>query len=88
MSQQQIEIAALHRAAIRDPTVAAVVMTSPYLDHLRSPRQIIEDLITAREVELAKATIAEQQQRIERDLRFLRRELARIGSQDRRERQR
>lgn len=81
MSQQQIEVAVLQRAAIHDPTVAAVAMTSPYLDHLRSPRKMIKDLIAAREVELAKATTAEQQQRVERNLRFLRRELTRIGSQ-------
>lgn len=80
MSQEQIEIAALRGAAIHDPTGAEVAMTSPYLDHIRSPRRIIENLIAAREVELAKTTNAEQQQRAERDLRFLRGELARIGN--------
>ena len=62
-------------------------MTSPYLDQRRSPRQIIEDLIAAREVGRVKAITAKQQQRVERDLRFLRGELARIGSQGGRERQ-
>ena len=53
-------------------------MTSPYLDHIRSTRKIIKDLIVAREIELVKATSAEQRQRVERDLSFLRDELARI----------
>ena len=56
-------------------------MTSPYLDHIRSTRKIIEDLIAAREVELAKTTTADQRRRIERELSFLRDELARIGGQ-------
>jgi hypothetical protein len=70
------------RAAIHDAPVPAVAMTSPYLDHIRSTRNIVEDLIVAREIELAKATSAEQRQRVERNLSFLHDELARIGSQD------
>jgi len=82
MSQQHTEIAAPQRAAIHDPPAAQVAMTSPYLDHIRSTRKIIEDLIVAREIELAKATTTQQRQRVERDLSFLRDELARIGGQD------
>ena len=37
-----IEIAALQRVAIHDPRVSEVAMTSPYLDHIRSTRKIIE----------------------------------------------
>jgi hypothetical protein len=81
MSQQHVEIAARHRAAIHDSAVAEVAMTSPYLDHIRSTRKIIEDLIATREIELAKATTADQRQRIERELSFLRDELSRIGGQ-------
>ena len=55
-------------------------MISPYLDHLRSTRNIIEELILAREVELAKTTAAAQRRRVERDLNFLRDALARIDS--------
>lgn len=53
-------------------------MTSPYLDHSRPTRKLIEELIAAREAELAKGTEATQRQRIERDLTFLREELVRI----------
>ena len=53
-------------------------MTSPYLDHIRSTRETIEDLIAAREVALVKTTAA-QRWCIDRDLGFLREELARIG---------
>jgi len=56
-------------------------MTSPYLDHIRPIRKIIEDLIIAREIELAKTTSAEQRQHVERELSFLRDELARIDGQ-------
>jgi hypothetical protein len=80
MSQQHIEIAALQRAAIHDPPVLQVAMTSPCLDHIRPTRKIIEVLILAREVELAKATAAAQRRRVERDLTFLRDELARSDS--------
>ena len=78
MSQQPIEVAALQRAAIHDPPGAEVAMTSPYLDHIRSTRKIIEQLIAARDIELAKTTAAEQRARIERDLTFLRDELIRV----------
>jgi|HubBroStandDraft_6_1064221.scaffolds.fasta_scaffold58039_6 hypothetical protein len=81
MRQQHIEIAALAPAAIHDPPVAAATMSSPYLDRMRSTHKTIEDLIAAREVELAKATTADQRQRVERELSFLRDELARIGGQ-------
>ena len=53
-------------------------MTSPYLAHARPPRKIIEELLVTREAELAKTTAATERQRIERDLAFLRDELARI----------
>jgi len=56
-------------------------MTSPYLDHIRATRSIIEGLIVAREIALAKATASAQQQRVQRDLTFLRDELARIDGQ-------
>ena len=78
MSRPDIEIAVLQRAAIRDPRISEVTTTSPYLDHIRSTRKIIEQLIAGRERELAKTTAAEQQVRVERDLIFLRDELARI----------
>jgi hypothetical protein len=81
MSQQHIGIAARQRAAIHDWPVPEVAITSPYLDHIRSTHKIIEDLIAAREVQLAKAITAEQRQRVERELSFLRDELARIGGQ-------
>jgi hypothetical protein len=77
MRQQHIEIAALAPAAIHDPPVAAATMSSPYLDRMRSTHKIIEDLIAAREIELAKAMAAAQRKRIEEDLAFLRDELAR-----------
>jgi hypothetical protein len=54
MSPQRIEIVAPPRAAIHQPAVPEVAMTSPYLDHIRPPRRVIEDLIVAREVELAR----------------------------------
>jgi hypothetical protein len=73
MSQPDIEIAALQRAASPGDT-----MTSPYLDHIRSTRDIIEQLIVAREIELAKTTTAAQRRRLEAGLTLLRDELARI----------
>jgi hypothetical protein len=51
-------------------------MTSPYLAHVRPTRKIIEELILTREAKLAKTTAATERQRIERDLAFLRDELA------------
>jgi hypothetical protein len=78
MSQQHIEIAVRQRAVLLDLRVPEDIMTSPYLDHIRAPRNIIEELILAREVELAKTTAAAQRRRVERDLTFLRDELARI----------
>ena len=56
-------------------------MTSPYLDHIRSTREILEDLIAAREGELAKTSAAMQPRRVERDLTFLRDELARLDGE-------
>ena len=61
-------------------------MTSPYLDHIRSPRRIIEELIVARGIELGKTSAVPQRQRIERDLTFLNDELARIGGRRSKER--
>jgi hypothetical protein len=52
--------------------------SSPYLDYVRPTRKIIEALISTREIELAKANTVPQRRRIERDLRFLRDELARL----------
>jgi hypothetical protein len=77
MSQQDIVIAVLRRTAIHELRVAEETLTSPYLDQVRPTRKIIEDLIAAREIELAKAMAAAQRKRIEEDLAFLRDELAR-----------
>ena len=79
VSQQKIVIAVLQRTAIHDLRVPENTMTSPYLNQARSTRKIIEELIVARELELAKTT-AVQRRRVERDLTFLRDELARIDS--------
>ena len=79
MNQQQIGIAVRQRIAItRAPEDT---MTSPYLDYTRSTREIIEELIAAREIELAKTSAAVQRQRIEADLTFLRDELARLDGE-------
>ena len=51
-------------------------MTSPYLDHSRPTRKIVEELIIAREAALANTSSAAERRRIERDLAFLREELA------------
>ena len=56
------------------------IMTSPYLNHVRSTREIIEELI-AREIELAKTSAAVQRQRSEADLTFLRNELVRLDGE-------
>jgi len=56
MSQQDIGNRGRQRAAI--PRVPEDTMTSPYLDHVRSIREILEELIVAREIELAKTTTA------------------------------
>jgi hypothetical protein len=72
MSPQNID----PRSAGPDDTI-----TSPYLDHIRATREIIAELIVAREVELAKSTATAQRRRVERDLTFLRDELARIDRQ-------
>jgi hypothetical protein len=69
MSQHDIEIA-----------VPEDAVTSPYLDRVRSPRGIIEALIVAREMELAKTSAPAQRWRVERDLTFLRDELARLDA--------
>ena len=58
-------------------------MNSPYLDHARPTRKLIEELIATREAELAKTTAAAERQRLERDLAFLRDELARIDDPER-----
>jgi hypothetical protein len=63
---------------MHDLRVPEDTMTSPYLDYIRSTHRIIEELIVAREVELAKTTAAAQRRHVERDLTFLRDELARI----------
>jgi hypothetical protein len=51
-------------------------MTSPYLAHSRPTRKIVEELIIAREAELTKTISAAERRRLERDLAFLREELA------------
>jgi len=76
MSQQHSGIAVRQRTAI--PRPSKDTKTSPYLDHIRSPRKIIEELIVARELEMGKTSAVAQRQRIERDLTFLNDELARI----------
>ena len=75
-SQHDIVIAVRPRTAIT--RLPEDLMTSPYLNDVRSARQIIEELIIAREIELAKTSAAVQRQRIEADLTFLRDELARL----------
>src|SRR5260370_30322271 len=70
MSQQHIEIAVRQRAVIHDLQGPGHPMTSRYLDRIRSTRYIIEELILARQVELAKTTAAAQRRRVERDLAF------------------
>jgi len=80
VSQQKIVIAVLRRTAIHDLRVAEETMTSPYLNQVRSTRKIIEELIVARELELAKTTAAAQRRRVEQDLASLGGELARIDS--------
>jgi hypothetical protein len=77
MSQHERVIAVRQRTAIM--RVPEDTMTSPYLDRIRSTREILEDLIAAREDELAKTTAAMQRRRVERDLTFLRDELARVN---------
>ena len=77
MSQNEIVIAVRQRTAIL--RVPEDRMTSPYLDHIRSTREILEDLIAAREGELAKTSAAMQRRRVERDLTFLRDELDRVN---------
>jgi hypothetical protein len=81
MSRQDIEIAVRQWTEPHELRVAEQTMTSPYLDHVRSTRNTIEELIVAREVELAKTTAAAQRWRVEGDLTFLRDELARIDRQ-------
>ena len=63
--------------------VAEDTMTSPYLDHIRSTREIVKDLIVPREVALAKASAAAQRWGMERLLSFLRDELTRIDCKGR-----
>ena len=78
-SQHDIEIAVRPRTAIT--RLPEDIMTSPYLNHVRSAREIIEELIIAREIELAKTSAAVQRQRIEADVIFLRDELARLDAE-------
>ena len=75
-SQHDIEIAVRPRTAIT--RLPEDIMTSPYLNHVRSAREFIEERIIAREIELAKTSAAAQRWRVERDLTFLRDELARL----------
>ena len=78
-SQHDIQIAVRPRTAIT--RLPEDITTSPYLNHVRSAREIIEELIIAREIELAKTSAAVQRQRIEADLTFLRDELARLDGE-------
>jgi hypothetical protein len=57
-------------------------MSSPYLDQVRHAREVVEQLIATRELELSRVTFAVQRQRVERDLMFLREELARLTDQE------
>ena len=78
MNQQHVGIAVRQRIAItRAPEDT---MTSPYLDYTRSTREIIEELIAAREIELARTSAAAQRRCLEGDLTFQSDELARIDS--------
>ena len=77
--QHDVEIAVRPRTAIS--RLPEGLMTSPYLNHVRSAGEIIEELIIAREIELAKTSAAVQRQRIEADLTFLRDELARLDGE-------
>jgi hypothetical protein len=56
-----------------------MLMTSPYLDQGRATRKMIEALIATREAELSRVTTAAERRRVERDLVFLREELARVA---------
>lgn len=76
MGHPHIGITAPQRTAI--PPIAQDATASPYLDHVRRPRETVEDLIAAREIELAETSAVTPRSRIERDLAFLRDELARI----------
>ena len=62
------------RSALAPLRPATVTVTTP-------AREIIEELIIAREIELAKTSAAVQRQRIEADLTFLRDELARLDGE-------
>ena len=78
-SKHDVEIAVRPRTAIM--RLPEDIMTSPYLNHIRSARELIEKLIIAREIELAKTSAAVQRQRIEADLTFLCDELARLDGE-------
>ena len=78
MSQHEMVVAVRQRTAIT--RVSEDTMTSPYLDYTRSTREIIEELIAAREIELERTSAAAQRRCLERELTFLRDELARIDS--------
>ena len=78
-NQHDIEIAVRPRTAIS--RLPEDLMTSPYLNHVRSAGEIVEELIIAREIELVKTSAAVQRQRIEADLTFLRDELGRLDSE-------
>ena len=53
-------------------------MSSPYLDQVRQAREVVQQLIATRELDLSRVTSAAQCHRVERDLVFLREELARL----------
>jgi hypothetical protein len=63
-SPHDIVIAVRPRTAIT--RLPEDIMTSPYLNHVRSAREIIEEVIISRKIELAKTSAAVQRQRIER----------------------
>ncbi len=53
-------------------------MPSPYLDRVRPAREVIEDLIAAREAELSRAQDDAGRRRIAQEIAFLRDELRRL----------
>jgi hypothetical protein len=57
-------------------------MTSPYLGCVRHARELIEQLIAARQLELSRAYSIAERQRIERVLSFLREELTRLSDRE------
>ena len=53
-------------------------MSSPYLCRVRPSRAMIEQLIANRDAELSRISDPAERRRIEGDLAFLRKELARV----------